>query len=85
MMQTALVLNCSTTATPGIGDCTRDKAPAVMRVPVRFRSPDMCFMYGRAYLAEGAIGRPLESDDRVKVICAPTETVCDSIPALPAE
>jgi hypothetical protein len=84
-MLTALVLVCSTTATPDIGDCTRDNAAAVMRVPVSFGSPAKCFMYGRAYLTEGAIGRPLAGDDRVKVICAPTETVGDSIPTLPAE
>jgi hypothetical protein len=84
-MLTALVLICSTMATPDIRDCTRDNATAVMRVPVRFRSPATCFMYGRAYLTEGAIGRPLGGDDRVKVICAPTETVGESIPALRAE
>jgi hypothetical protein len=84
-MLTALVLVCSTTVTPDISDCTRDNAADVMRVPVDFRSPASCFMYGRAYLTEGAIGRPLGDDDRVEVICAPTETVGDSIPALPAE
>jgi hypothetical protein len=82
-MLTALVLICSITATPDISDCTRDNAAAVMRVPVSFRSPAICFMYGRAYLTEGAIGWPLGGDDRVKVICAPTETVGDSIPMLP--
>ncbi len=40
-MLTALVLICST-----------DNAAAVMRMPVRFRSPATCFMYGRAYLTE---------------------------------
>ena len=84
-MLTALVLICSTTATPDIGDCSLDNAVAAMRVPVSFKSPETCFMYGRAYLTEGAIGRPLDGDDRVKVICAPTEVVDDSIPVLPAE
>jgi hypothetical protein len=84
-MLTALVLICSLTATPDIRDCTRDNAAAVMRAPVRFRSPATCFTYGRAYLTEGAIGRPLSGDDRVKVICARTETVGESIPALRAE
>ena len=85
-MLTALVLICSTAATPDIRDCTRDNAAAVMRVPVRFRSPGTCFMYARAYLTETIIGgRGLGSDDRVKVVCARTETVGDSIPALPAE
>jgi hypothetical protein len=84
-MLTALVLICSATVTPDISDCTRDNAADVMRVPVSFSNPVSCFMYGRAYLTEGAIRRPLGSDDRVKVICAPTETVGDSIPTLPAE
>jgi len=93
MMVTALVLICSATAIPDLRDCTRDNAAAVMRVPVRFRSSAICFMYGRAYLAdatigllaEGTIGRGLGGDERIKVICARTETVGDSIPALPAE
>jgi hypothetical protein len=84
-MLTALVLICSTTATPDIRDCTRDNAAAVMRVPVRFRSPATCFMYSRAYLDETVIGRGLGGDDRIKVICARTETVGDAIPALRAE
>ena len=85
-MLTALVLICSTAATPDIRDCTRDNAAAVMRVPVRFRSSPICFMYGRAYLTETIIGgRGLGSGDRVKVVCARSETVGDSIPTLPAE
>ena len=85
-MLTALVLICSTTATPDIRDCTRDNAAAVMRMPVKFRNSATCFMYGRAYLTETTIGgRGLVSGDQVKVICARTETVGDSIPALPAE
>jgi hypothetical protein len=85
-MLTVLVLICSTAATPHIHDCTRDNAAAVMHVPIRFRSPTTCFMYGRAYLTETTIGgRELRRGDRVKVVCARTETVGDSIPALPAE
>jgi hypothetical protein len=85
-MLTALVLICSAAATPDIRDCTRNNAAAVMRMPVKFRSPATCFMYGRAYLTETTIGgRGLAGGDQVKVICAPTETVGDSIPALPAE
>jgi hypothetical protein len=84
-MLTALVLICSTTATPDIRDCTRENAEAVMRVPVRFRSSATCFMYGRAYLDETTIGRGRGTGDRLKVICARTETVADSIPALRAE
>jgi hypothetical protein len=84
-MLTALILICSATATPDVRDCTRDNAAAVMRVPVRFRSSATCFAYGRAYFAETTFGRRLGSDDRVKVICARTETVADSIPVLAAE
>ena len=85
-MLTALVLICSTAAIPDIRDCNRDNAAAVMRVPVRFRSSATCFMYGRAYLDESSIGgRGLGSDVRIKVICARTETVGESIPALRAE
>jgi hypothetical protein len=84
-MLTALVLICSAAATPDIRDCTRDNAAAVMRVPVTFRSSATCFTYARAYFAETTFGRGLGGDDRVKVICARTETVGDSIPALPAE
>jgi hypothetical protein len=84
-MLTALVLICSATATPDIRDCTSDNATAVMRMPVTFRSPATCFMYGRAYLDESSIGRGLGNDDRLKVICARTETVGESIPALRAE
>jgi hypothetical protein len=38
-MLTALILICSTAATPDIRDCTRNNAAAVMRMAVRFRSP----------------------------------------------
>src|SRR5262245_60866975 len=55
-MLTALILICSATLTPEIRDCTRDNAAAVMRVPLSFRSPATCFMYGRAYLAEAKLG-----------------------------
>ncbi len=84
-MLTALILICSATATPDIRDCTRDNARAVMRLPARFRSSKTCFMYGEAYLAETLIGREFGSDSRVKVICARTETIGPSIPALSAD
>jgi len=84
-MLTALVLICSATTTPDIRDCTRDNAAAVMRVPIKFRSSATCFGYGRAYFSDTTFERRLGTDDRVKVICARTETVGDSIPTLPAE
>jgi len=84
-MLTALILICSATAIPDIRDCTSDNAATVMRVPLRFRSSATCFTYGRAYVDEIKLGRRLGSDDRVKVICARTETVADSVPVLAAE
>ena len=84
-MLTALILICSPTVAPEIRDCHRNNAAAVMRMPIRFRSAGTCFMYGRAYLDGAKLGWRLGSDDRVKVICARTETVADSIPALAAE
>jgi hypothetical protein len=39
-------------------------------------------MHGQAYLAGTSIGRSLSNDDQVKVVCAPTETIDASIPAL---
>jgi hypothetical protein len=74
-MLTALVLICSVAATPDLRDCTRTNATAVMRVPAEFGNPATCFMHGQAYLAETSIGQELGADDRVKVICARTETV----------
>jgi hypothetical protein len=74
-MLTALVLVCSVALIPDIRDCTRTNATAVMRVPAEFANPATCFMHGQAYLAETSIGQELTADDRVKVICARSETV----------
>ena len=81
-MLTALVLICSVAVTPDLRDCTRENAAAMMRVPAEFRNPATCFMHGQAYLAETAIGQELGDNDRVKVVCARTETVDASIPLL---
>jgi hypothetical protein len=78
-MLTALVLICSMTIVPDLRDCTRDNAVAVMRVPAEFGNPATCFMHAQAYLAETSIGQELTASDRVKVVCARTETIGASV------
>ena len=78
-MLTALVLICSLTVTPDARDCTRDNAAAVMRVPAEFGNPATCFLHGQAYLAGTSIGRELEPDERVKVICVRSEVMAASV------
>jgi hypothetical protein len=74
-MLTALVLICSMAISPDISDCTRSNATSVMRVPEEFGNPATCFMHGQAYLAGTAIGRDLDADDRVKVVCVRSESL----------
>ena len=74
-MLTALVLICSITATPDLADCSRSNATAVMRVPAEFGNPATCFMHGQAYLANTAIGREMTETERVKLVCARSETL----------
>jgi hypothetical protein len=78
-MLTALVLICSVATTPDVRDCSRSNATAVMRVPAEFASPITCLMHGQAYLAGTSIGEELSADDRVKVVCARSESVDASI------
>jgi hypothetical protein len=75
---TALVLMCSVTVTPDLGECTPDSATAVMRVPAEFGNPSTCFMHAQAYLAQTSFGQDLGPNDRVKVICVRSETVAAS-------
>jgi hypothetical protein len=77
-MLTALLLICSVEVTPDLRDCTRDNATAVMRVPGEFGHPSTCLMQAQAFLAGTSIGKEFGDNDRVKVICARTETVDDS-------
>lgn len=84
-MLTALILICSATATPDIRDCSRENATAVMRVPANFGNPVTCFMHGQAYLAETSIGQTLEANDRVRIVCAPAETISGSVPVLSSD
>src|SRR5262245_17626422 len=81
-MLTALVLICSLVVTPDLRDCTRENAIIAWRVPGEFGHPATCFMHGQAYLAQTSIGQELGDGDRVKVICARSETVAASIPLL---
>lgn len=81
-MLTALVLICSVAVTPDLRDCSRANAHDVMRVPAEFGNPATCFMHAQAYLAETSIGQELGGDDRVKVVCARSETVGASIPSV---
>jgi hypothetical protein len=74
-MLTALVLICSIAVTPDLRDCTRDNATAVMRLPAESGNPATCFMLGQAFLAQSSIGQELGDSDRVKVVCARSETV----------
>jgi len=81
-MLTALVLICSIAVTPDIRDCTRHNATAIMRVPGESGNPATCFMHGQAFLAGTSIGQDLGEHDRVKVICARSETINASTPLL---
>ena len=83
-MLAALVLICSVAITPDLGDCTRANATAVMRVPADFANPVTCFVHGQAYLAQTSIGQELGQDERVRVVCARSETVDASIRRLGA-
>ena len=68
-MLTALVLICSVVLTPDLRDCSHGNATAVLRVPGEFGNPATCFMHGQAYLAGTSIGRELQADEGVKIVC----------------
>jgi hypothetical protein len=82
-MLTALVLVCSIAATPDLRDCDTDNARIVMRVPQAYASPVTCAMHGQAYLAETAVGRALNENDRVKIVCMRQEKAEELIAKLP--
>ena len=69
-MLTALILICSLDVTPDLAACNQANAVTTMNVPEEFGNPATCFMHGQAYLAETSIGRDLDANERVKVICA---------------
>jgi hypothetical protein len=78
-MLSALVLICSVALAPDLRDCTRGNATAVMRVPAEFANPVTCLMHGQAYLAQTSVGQEIGDDERVKVVCARTETIDASV------
>jgi hypothetical protein len=83
-MLAALVLICSVAIMPDLRDCTRANATAVMRVPADFGNPATCFMHGQAYLAQTSIGQELGDNERVRVVCARSDTVDASVRRLGA-
>lgn len=74
-MLTALVLICSLAVAADVRDCSRANATAVMRVPAEFANPVTCLMHGQAYLAGTSIGQELADNERIKIICARSETI----------
>ena len=72
-MLTALVLICSVAITPDLQACSDENAQSVIRVPTDDGSPVGCLLHGQAYLAETEIGQDLAADERVKVVCAPSQ------------
>ena len=77
-MLTALVLICSAVVAAEPQDCTRNNANTVMRVPEEFGNPAHCFMHAQAYLAGSSIGRDLDANERVRVICVQSESIITS-------
>jgi hypothetical protein len=41
--------------------------------------PRSCAYHGQAYLAESSIGQELGSDDRIKIVCARSNTIGASV------
>jgi hypothetical protein len=79
-MLTALILICSVSVTPDIRDCTRDNAADVMRVPTEFANPITCFLHGQAFLAETSLAQDLRENDRIKIVCARSQSVAAKVP-----
>jgi hypothetical protein len=68
-MLTAVILVCSLATVSNLSDCTRDNALDVVYVPTTFASPVPCLMRAQAYVADSSIGRDLQQNEGVKVIC----------------
>ena len=79
-MLIAWVLICSAAAAADPGDCTSSNANTVVRVPAEFGNPATCFMQAQAYLAGSSIGRNLDADERVRIICVPRESAIAATP-----
>ena len=78
-MLTGLVLVCSIAVIPDLRDCTRNNANTVVLVPTEFANPATCFMHAQVYLAGSAIGRELDANERVKIVCVRSETTAASL------
>lgn len=78
-MLTALVLICSMAITPDLQACSGENAESVIRVPMDYGSPVTCLLHAQAYLAETEIGQDLAADERVKVVCAPSQRAGDMV------
>jgi hypothetical protein len=76
----ALVLICSAAVAADAHDCTRNNANTAMRVPAEFGNPATCFMHAQAYLAGSSIGRDLDANERVRIICVPRESLIAAAP-----
>jgi hypothetical protein len=76
---TALVLICSVAVTSDLEDCARNNATTVILVPAEFGNPATCFMHAQAYLAGTSIGRELDANERVKIVCVRSETIAASV------
>lgn len=74
-MLTALVLICSLSATPDIRDCSQYTAQDVIRLSIETGHPGHCAMMGEAFVAGTELGRSLNPDDALKVVCAPSARV----------
>jgi hypothetical protein len=46
-----------------------------MRVPTEFANPMTCFLHGQAYLAETSLAQDLRENDRIKIVCARSQSV----------
>lgn len=77
-MLTALVLICSAAVSADARDCTRTNADTVMRVPAEFGNPATCFMHAQAFLAGSSIGRELNANERIRIICVRSEGLAAS-------
>ena len=78
-----MVLICSAAAATDPEDCTRSNANTAMRVPAEFGNPTTCFMHAQAYLAGSSIGRDLDADERVKIVCVRSETDAAAVRTAP--
>ena len=72
---TALVLICSAALATNLGACTPENATMVMRVPFECATPATCFMNAQAYLAQTSVGRELDGDDRIKIVCVQSSSI----------